>query len=145
MPAEMLGEFLAANWVWLLGALLTALLAYWWYEERQEAESPGDTVDRVTDRAEGATGGLLSGVRALLIGLLSIAVTVAMELTGLATDLNALLGGVPYFFGYVIYGVLSYFGVYLGLDRRSLGFLFILIFISAAFVKIGNTGSRRFA
>jgi len=141
----MLGDFLTENWVWLVGALLTALLAYWWYEERQEAESPGETVDRVTDRAEGATGGALSGFRALVVGIASIATTVAMELLGMAADLNALLGGVPYLVGYAVYGVLSFFGVYVGMDRRSLGFLFILIGISAAFVKFGGESSGRSA
>ncbi len=138
-------EFLMANWPWLVGALLTALLTYWWWDERNshEHQSAGETVDRVTSRAEKATGGALSGVRALLVGLASIGMTIAVEFLQLAGELNELLGGVPFLVGYTLYGVLSFVGIEWDISPEVLGFAFILILIIASMVRFGQPGGER--
>ncbi|NEU56752.1 hypothetical protein [Halorussus sp. MSC15.2] len=137
--------FLADNWTWLVGALLAALFTYWWWDERNEHEhqSPGETVDRVTSRAESATGGALSGFRALLVGLASIGMTIAVEFLQLAGDLNELLGGVPFIVGYLIYGGLSFVGIEWDISPQVLGFAFILILLVAAMAKFGQPGGDR--
>jgi len=133
---------LAENWTWLVGALLAALLTYWWWDERNEYEdqSPGETVDRVTNRAESATGGALSGFRALLLGLASIGMTVAVEVLQFASELNDLLGGVPFVVGYVIYGGLSFVGIEWNVSPQVLGVGFILILVIAGMAKFGQPG-----
>lgn len=132
--------FLVDNWTWLVGALLAALLTYWWWDERGEHEnqSPGETVDRVTNRAESATGGALSGFRALLLGVASIGMTVAVEFLQLAGELNELLGGVPFVVGYVLYGGLSLVGINWDISPQVLGFAFLLILLIAGMVKFGQ-------
>jgi hypothetical protein len=138
-------EFVMANWPWLVGALLTALLTYWWWDERNshDHQSAGETVDRVTSRAEKATGGALSGVRALLVGLASIGMTIAVEFLQLAGELNELLGGVPFLVGYALYGVLSFVGIEWDISPEVLGFAFILILIIASMVRFGQPGGER--
>ncbi|WP_435099612.1 hypothetical protein [Halarchaeum sp. P4] len=133
-----LGQVLADNWPWLLGALLTAMLAYWWWDEREDAESAGETVDGITDRMESVTGGALSGFRALVVGLVGIGGTVAIEFMHLASDLNGLLGGVPFLVGYLLYGLLSWAGIEFGLATDTLGFAFLLILVIALMVWYGN-------
>jgi hypothetical protein len=128
------------NWMWAIGALLAGLITYWWWDERGDAESPGDTVDRVTDRAEAATGGTLSGFRALLVGLASIGMTVAVEVLQLASELNEMLGGVPFVVGYTLYGGLSFLGIHLDVAPQVLGVAFILILLVAGMAKFGQPG-----
>lgn len=137
--------FLVANWPWLVGAGLTALVTYWWWDERNshEHQSAGETVDRVTSRAESATGGFLSGFRALLVGLASIGMTVAVEFLQLASELNELLGGVPFVVGYALYGGLSFVGIRWNVAPTVLGFAFILILIVAGMAKFGQPGGDR--
>lgn len=136
---------LVANWPWLVGAGLTALVTYWWWDERNshEHQSAGETVDRVTSRAESATGGFLSGFRALLVGLASIGMTVAVEFLQLASELNELLGGVPFVVGYALYGGLSFVGIRWNVAPTVLGFAFILILIVAGMAKFGQPGGDR--
>lgn len=143
MPVDL--GLLADNWTWLVGALLTALFTYWWWDERgsHEHQSAGETVDRVTSRAESATGGALSGFRALLVGLASIGMTVAVEVFQLAGELNELFGGVPFVVGYTIYGGLSFVGIEWDVSPEVLGFAFILILVVAGMAKFGQAGGDR--
>jgi len=135
-------SLIMANWMWAVGALLAGLIAYWWWDERGDAESPGETVDRVTDRAEAATGGTLSGFRALLVGLASIGMTVAVEFLQLAGELNEMLGGVPFVVGYVLYGGLSFVGIEWDVSPQVLGFGFLIILLVAGMAKFGQPGGR---
>lgn len=138
MLSNAFGQFLIDNWTWLLGVLLTGLVTYWWWDERSEAESAGETVDRVTDRAESATGGALGGFRSLVIGVLGIVGTVIVEMMQFAGELNQLLGGIPFIIGYFLYGVISWAGISLNLEPHTLGFAFVLLFFMAAIVRFSN-------
>ncbi|MFC6785416.1 hypothetical protein ACFQFH_05665 [Halobaculum halobium] len=141
MPTEIL-SLLAENWMWVIGATLFALIAYWAVDEGRDADDRVETVERVTDRAENATGGFLSGARALLLGFAGIGVTVAGELLGLATALNELLGGVPYLVGMLLYGGLSFAGVYLDVRPATLGIAFLIVFMTVSMMWIGNRQGR---
>lgn len=136
----MASNFIVQNWTWLVGALLAGLFAYWWWDERNshETQSAGETVDRVTNRAEAATGGLLSGVRSLIVGLAGIGMTVAVEFLHLTSELNEMFGGIPFVIGYVVYGVLSWAGLNWDVSPQVLGFAFILILIVAGMARFGQ-------
>jgi hypothetical protein len=141
VPSNLL-SLLAENWLWLIGGGLLALIAYWIADEAGEAADRVETVERVTDRAENATGGLLSGTRALLLGVAGIAITTAGELLGLATALNELLGGVPYLVGMLLYGGLSFAGVYLNVRPETLGITFLIVFLVVTMMWVGNRQGR---
>jgi len=132
----------ASNWLWATAAVLTALLTYWYAEERGETNEAAETIDRVTDRAEAATGGVLSGFRALVLGVLGIALTALSEMFNLFAAVDELAGGLfvefPFFVGYVLYGALSIFGVSVGIDQRTLGFGFILLLVISVLLYVGH-------
>ncbi len=136
------GAFLVDNWLWLLGSVLTALIVYWWWDERQDARTPGETVDRVTDRVEAATGGAADGFTSLVIGLVSIGSTLAVEFLGMAGELNEALGGVPFVIGYLLFGALSLVGIQLDVEPTTLGFAFLLILVIAAMARFGTGDGR---
>jgi len=122
--------YASGNLLVLIGGLLVAVLIYWFVDER-DARSRGEQIDNVGDRAENAVGGVLSGTRALLLAIVGILGTTAAELTQLSADLNSLLAALPLLLGHLAYGLLSLFGVELGLERKQIGMSFIVLTIVA--------------
>ncbi|QZX98730.1 hypothetical protein [Halobaculum rubrum] len=141
MPTEVV-SLLAENWLWLIGGGLLALIIYWIADEAGDAADRVETVERVTDRAERATGGVLSGTRALLVGFVGIGLTAAGEVLGLAAVLNELLGGVPYLVGMLLYGGLSLAGIYVDVRPSTLGIAFVIVFLVVSMIWIGNRDGR---
>lgn len=142
VPAEVLG-FLAENWMLLVGLFTVGLLAYWVFDERDDAGSPGELVEGVGERAESVTAGFLDATSSLLIVLASIALTIGAELLQTFGALNELLGHMPWAIGYALFSVLTFAGLggYLPLTFSQLGMACIVIAIIAVVVKYGPDGS----
>jgi hypothetical protein len=134
---------LSRNWELTLGGVVLLALAIWTFQEREEGDSAGETVDSVGSRAEGAAGGILSGTRALLLSLLAIVGTVVAEVMQLFNDLGSLIDTAPLLAGHLAYGLLSVFGVELGIPRERLGIAFLGITVIALIWGVAEARSRR--
>jgi len=137
MPAEML-RFLAENWLIAIGIFLIGLLTYWVYDEAEEAAGTEDTIRRVSDRAERATGESVRGTRALAVGVLGILMTVGVEVLAFGAELNMLLGNVPFVVGTVVVAALGYLGMAGAFSTTTYGYATLLIIMGAAFARYGN-------
>jgi len=137
MPVELLQPLLE-NWVAVLGIFLTGMLAYWIYDEAEEAADAEDTIRRVTDRAERATGRTVRGSRALTVGIFGVFMTAAVELLGFAAELNGLLGGIPFVVGSVVVTALGFLGIAGAFSTTTYGYAVLLVLLGAAFVRYGN-------
>lgn len=142
MPIDVVTALLVANWLLLVGLFSIGLLAYWVFDERDDADSPGDLVEGVGERAEAVTAGILDASSSLLLVLASIALTVGAELLGTFAALNEMLGHAPFVVGYGLFSVLTFAGLggYVPLTFSQLGMACIIILIVALFVRYGPDG-----
>lgn len=134
---------LSSNWELVGGGLVVVALLYFVYDEREDGDSAGDTIDAVGDRAEGAASGILSGTRALLLSLVAILGTVFAEILQLFNDVSSMVDTAPIIAGHLAYGILSVFGVELGIERSQLGMAFIAITAIAILWGTAAARSRR--
>lgn len=134
---------LSSNWELVGGGLVVVALLYFVFDEREEGDSAGETIDSVGDRTEGAVGGLLSGTRALLLSLVAVLGTVFAEVLQLFNDVSRMIDTAPLLAGHLAYGVLSIFGVELGIPRSQLGIAFIAVTVIALLWGTAAARSRR--
>lgn len=133
---------LVENWMLVVGLFSLGLLAYWIFDERDDADSPGDLVEGVGARAESVTAGVLDASSSLLLVLASIGITIGAELLQTFGALNEMLGHAPFVVGYGLFSALTFLGLggYIPLTVTQLGMLAVVIAIVALFVRYGPDG-----
>lgn len=131
------------HWEIAVGLFAFGLLAFWWLTERQEADDAAETVERVGQRAETVTGGLVGSFGSLMVVLASIGVTIGNELLQTGAMLNDILGGAPVLVGHLIWGGIVFLGLqgYLGgITVMQLGYAFFTITVVALLLRYGSVG-----
>lgn len=107
------GALIAATlgeWLYAGGLLLAAAVAYYYVDERKEAESAADTAQRVGDRVSNLTGGLLSWTQALVLSGFAIVLSLGGQFFDLVDLVVQLVNAAPVTAGTLGIGaVLAYF------------------------------------
>lgn len=93
-------DLLLTGWPVIVGLLGVGLLAFWWFDERDDNDRWEDTVERVGERAQAATGGAVGAFGSLVVVIFGIAATIGhelvmslAELSGPVAEFPALVGG----------------------------------------------------
>lgn len=91
---------LLAGWPIVVGLIGVGLLAFWWFDERQESDRWEDTIEKVGERAQAATGGAVGAFGSLVVVVFGVAATIGhelvmslAELSGPVAEFPALVGG----------------------------------------------------
>ena len=107
MPAEMLLQY----WGYILAAMILVALAYWAYDEREEADRAADTTRKVGSRASRAVGGLVGVLVAAVLAIGNTIMQTGMELSELAVPLFEFVGANPEASGGLMVTVLGWLGI----------------------------------
>jgi len=92
---------------YVLGFLGVFLVAFWAFDERDQSESVGETIERVGERAQTATGGVLGAAGSLATVLVAIFLTIGNELIMSTMSIAELVGTDPVLAGGVATGLLG--------------------------------------
>ncbi|MCO8254547.1 hypothetical protein NKF26_12110 [Haladaptatus sp. AB618] len=103
--ASMLGGYLA----YIVGFLAVFLLAYWTFDERDQTETWGDTIERVGERSTSATGGLIGAAGSLTVVLIALVSTIGTQLTESGMRIVELISTDPVLSGGVATGLTGVF------------------------------------
>lgn len=135
--------FVAENWMLALGLFAVGLLAFWVFDEREDADTPGELVEQVGERAETVTAGFLDATGSLLVVIASIGLTIGAELMGTFAALNELLGHMPFVIGHGLFILLTFAGLegWIPMTKIHLGIGALVITIVAVIVRFGPDGS----
>lgn len=122
-----------------LGFLTAGMLAFWWFDERDQSENLAETVERVGERARVVTGGLFGGLGSLIVVLVSIFVTIGNELVMSFTELVPFIETAPALVGQVLLGLLAMANLegYVPLKPWQFGAIFIAILLATGVAKFG--------
>jgi len=131
----LIGEY---GW-YALGFLTAGMLAFWWFDERDQTENVAETVERVGERARVVTGGLFGGLGSLIVVLVSIFVTIGNELVMSFTELVPLIETAPALVGQVLLGLLAMANMegYVPLKPWQFGAVFIALVLATGVAKFG--------
>jgi hypothetical protein len=134
---------LVANWQIAVGLLAVGLLVYWTLDERRMTSSAGETIERVGARAESVTGGVVGAFGSLVVVLISIAMTVGMEVASTGGDIVPLVTSAPVVVGHTLFGLLTFLGLTgtVPLTTVELGWLFLIITAIALALRFGGEPS----
>lgn len=88
-----------------LGAV--GMLAFWVFDELEDAADKADLVERVGGRAETVTGGVVGGFGSLVVVVISIFMTIGSELARTGGELAPLIQAAPAVAGEVVIGLLA--------------------------------------
>lgn len=94
--------FLMGYWEYITGFLALFLLAYWTFDEKDQSDSIGDTVERVGERAQSATGGVVGAAGSLMVAIIAVMWTIGDELVMSGMQIAGMLGTDPVLAGGVI-------------------------------------------
>ncbi|WP_435065949.1 hypothetical protein [Halobaculum sp. EA56] len=147
MPVEMLTDLAGAAWALLASNALTAfgllglgMLAYWVFDELEEAEDKAELIERTGERANQTVGDIGGSGRALLLVGGSTGAMLASELAATL----ALFEGLPFLLGHLVFGILTFAGLggYIPLTVYELGLAFVAITVtsSLALIRYRSTG-----
>lgn len=107
MPLDVLMQY----WEYIVGFLAVFLMAYWTFDEKDQSDSIGDTVERVGERATSATGGVVGAAGSLMVGIIAVLSTIGDELVMSLMEIASILGGDPVLAGGVATGFLGLGGL----------------------------------
>jgi hypothetical protein len=131
---------LIAEYGWyVIGFLTVGMLAFWWFDERDQSENLAETVERVGERARVVTGGLFGGLGSLIVVIVSIAVTIGNELVMSFTELVPFIETAPALVGQVLLGLLAMANLegYVPLKPWQFGAIFIAVLLATGVAKFG--------
>jgi hypothetical protein len=103
MPLDLLVQY----WEYIVGFLAVFLLAFWTFDEKDQSDSIGDTVERVGERATSATGGVVGAAGSLAVGIIAVMSTIGDELVMSVMEIVGIVGGDPVLAGGVATGLLG--------------------------------------
>lgn len=139
VSVDLLVGLLAGNIVNALGFFALGLVAYWAFDEWEDADDGADHIERVGDRADNALGNVAGGGKSLIIVAGAIATTLAQEILSTILLLDQLVGGMPFAVGHFVFGILTFLGLwgFIPITIGQLGIVFLVITLVAliAFAK----------
>lgn len=143
MQLNALGMLAQYGW-YAIGFLAVAMLAYWWFDERDQTDNIADTVERVGARAEVVTGGIVGGLGSLIVVLVSIFVTIGNELVLSLNQLAPWIQMAPAMVGQVLLGLLALANLqgYVPLKPWQFGTAFIAVVLVSGLLRFTDTGGR---
>jgi len=122
-----------------IGFIGVFLVAYWTFDERDQSENLAEMVERVGERAQSTTGGLLGAAGSLGVVAVSIVITIGNELTTSGMRIVELVSTDPVLAGGVATGLTG-----VAVDA---GFLTLktwqLLALVAAFLIVGTIWRER--
>lgn len=128
MPAEMLLQY----WGYILAAIVLVTVAYWAWDEMEEADRAADTTRKVGSRASAAIGGFVGVVVAAILAIGNVIMQTGMELSELAMPLFDFVGANPEASGGLVVTVLGWLGI-----RGTIGISGIQ-FVGVALLIVGT-------
>lgn len=94
-PLSDIAGVLADNWLAVSGLVLLFFVAYWWHDERQDADGPSDTIMNVGERASDSVGMGLGAISALAVVVMTILIGIGQQLAYLAGFATELIANAP--------------------------------------------------
>lgn len=95
----------------LIGLFLTGMLAYWWFDERDERPGAKGTVVGVGNRADNALAGFMGAAAALVLVLISIVSSIGLELANTLGYLVDPIAAAPSVTGEIVISILALAGL----------------------------------
>jgi len=105
---------LANNWMATGSAVLLFFVAYWWVDEKDNADGPSDAIMNVGERASDAVGMWTGAISALAVVMMTILIGLGQQLAYLAGFLTELIANAPVIAGELfvtLVGAMSISGV----------------------------------
>ena len=141
MPVEMLKDLASAGWGLLSSNLLTAfglvglgMIAYWVFDELEDATDKADLVERTGERANQTLGDVGGSGRALIMVGGSTGAMLASEIAATL----ALFEGLPFLLGHLVFGGLTFLGLggYIPITVYELGLAFVGVTVVSSLALI---------
>jgi hypothetical protein len=135
---------IAEYWSYGVGFLVFGMLAYWTFDERDQTESIAETVERVGERSQVATGGLVSALTSLVLVIISIGITIGQELVMSLNQLLPFIMEAPAITGQVVIGLLALLNVegYVPMKPWQLGTVIISVIVVTSLWKYTSVLDR---
>lgn len=137
-PLQVNALGLLAQYGWyVIGFLTVGMLAFWWFDERDQTENAAETVERVGERARVVTGGLFGGLGSLIVVIISIGVTIGNELVMSLGQIAPWVMEAPAVTGQVLLGLLAMANLegYVPLKPWQFGTVFIAVLLVTVLLK----------
>lgn len=104
---SLLGDY----WMQLIGLGLLGLLAFWYFDERNDTDGASGTIFAVGERADNALAGVLGAASALILVVTSILSSIGVELAQTLGLLVDPIAQAPTLAGQLVTGFLSIIGL----------------------------------
>ena len=88
-------SMLLGNWKYVVGFLGVFLIAYWAFDERDQTETVGETIERVAERSQSATGGVVGAAGSIAVVVIATVSTIGSELVMSGMRIANLVGTDP--------------------------------------------------
>lgn len=127
----------------LIGLLGVGLLAFWWFDEREEDDRWEDTIERVGERAESVTGGFVGAFGSLVVVAVSILATIGNELVMAIGDLAGPVSMFPALVGASLIGLLGTVGLsgIVPIEAWQFGVIVLAVLILASYGVVRRRGA----
>lgn len=111
MSVDTILNLLMSNWLLLLGFGTVGVLAYWYFDEKDEDSGRSDAVVGVGERTDSVLGGLFGVLGALFVVGVSLSITIGTQLAELVVMMLDLAGASPLLAGQIVTSIIASLGL----------------------------------
>ena len=134
---------LLTGWPIIVGLVGVGLLVFWWFDERDDGDRWEDTIEKVGERAQAATGGAVGAFGSLVVVVFGVAATIGQQLVATIGELSGPVAEFPALVGSSAIGLLGTLGLsgFVSIKAWQFGVIVLAIIVVASYGVMRRRGA----